>query len=199
MSALVPRLVGITGGIATGKSTLAKAFKDLGVSVIDTDEISRECVAKNTPAWQAVVAHFGPEILNESQAINRQKLRDIIFSNPAERVWLEQLLHPLIRQSVLEKAAQLKAIYAVVLIPLLKHPKDYPLWKIILLDAPIATQLARLISRDGIEKSLAQAIIAAQPSFVERRAWADIVIDNTQTDTDLIAVAQKLDAQFRQR
>ena len=111
--------VGLTGGIGTGKTTVSNAFRQLGVTVIDADEISREIMQPGTEAWREIVAHFGPEYLLSDQTLNRARLRERVFRNPEDLTALEQATHPRIRQLILERRAQASSPYVILSIPLL--------------------------------------------------------------------------------
>lgn len=171
--------LGLIGGIATGKTTAAHYFSELGAEIIDTDQISRDLVLPGMPALQAIVMHFGPEILNDKQELDRAKLRDIIFVHEEARTWLEDLLHPLIRKEIEARVLASKAPYSVVMIPLLKRREDYAfLDKIVFVCAPLEVRIERLVERDRITRAQAEAIIKAQPSDDEFRSIADVVIEN---------------------
>lgn len=187
--------LGLIGGIATGKTTAAHYFKELGAEIIDTDQIARDLVAPETPALQEIVAHFGPEILTHKQELDRAKLREIIFVHPEARTWLENLLHPLIREVAEERVLASKAPYCVVAIPLLKRREDYPfLAKTLFISAPDALRVERLIERDRITEAQAEAIIKAQPKVDDFKCIADYVIENVgdedQLRKELFAVHQ---------
>jgi dephospho-CoA kinase len=173
--------VGLTGGLATGKSTVAELFSHLGIQIISADKISRELTAKNQAAYDKIIARYGQDLLDENQELKRANLRGIIFSDPLERNWLENLLHPLIRQRISELVKASITPYCMVEIPLLIDKKNYPyLNKILLVTAPLATQIARVMQRDQCSKQEALAILAAQPDIALRQVHADDVIVNNQ-------------------
>jgi dephospho-CoA kinase len=182
--------VGLIGGIASGKSLASSHFKALGIEVIDSDQIARDIVMKGSPLLQSIANHFGQDVLQANGDLNRAQLRIHIFANPHERLWLENLMHPVIRQKIDAAIDAAKSPYCVVAIPLLKRREDYPrLKKILLIDAPAEMQLKRLITRDHIPAEFAQSIIDAQSLPHERLALADVVIIN---DGDEQALCEKI-------
>lgn len=178
--------IGLTGGVGSGKSTVAKYFAELGIDIIDTDEIAREVVNPDSDALKEITAHFGPTILNPDKTLDRKKLRSIIFKNKMEREWLEQLLHPLIRKKTQEKIRQSHSPYCVVVIPLLVEtaPNTF-IQRVLVIDAPEEQQLLRIQKRDDITKTDAEAIIKAQASRENRLAKADDIIKNHDDIDDL--------------
>lgn len=183
--------VGLTGNIASGKTTAAKIFSNMGIEVINADQISRELTLKGTPAYAKIVAHYGPRIVLEDGELNRRLLREIIFTNSDEKTWLETLLHPLIRNQ-LEKLVNLcTTAYCVVEIPLLLTKEHYPyLNKILVITAPQELQIARVMQRDQCSREHAQAILSAQPNIDLRLKNADDVVIN---DSGLEALKHDLE------
>jgi len=176
-------LVGLTGGIASGKSFVANAFEDLGVPVIDADVLARQVVEPGSIGLQQLVRHFGSGILTSNNELDRAALRQIIFDNPEHRETVDTLLHPLIRD---RSDQQIKAIrdqghtYAIYAIPLLVETGQQDRFdRIIVVDVPEEIQISRLLERDGGSKEDALAILAAQASRQDRLAVADNIIDNT--------------------
>ena len=189
--------VGLTGGLASGKSTVATLFAHLGVAIINADHISKELTMKEQAAYYKIVEHYGTNILNESQEINRSALRSIIFANPEERKWLEHLLHPLIRQQIQERVLECTAPYCIVEIPLLIDKKNYPyVQRILLVTAPLELQITRVMARDQCSKKEALAILAAQPKLSQRMNNADDVLVNDQDLNELKATVQNLHQQY---
>lgn len=176
--------VGLTGGIASGKSTAAEVFTELGIHVVNADNISRILTTQGQDAYTQIVAHYGPEILNEHNELNRNALRTIIFSDPKERTWLEQLLHPLIRQKIKEQVGLTTTPYCIVEIPLLIDKKAYPyINRVLLIQAPKHIQIERLMQRDKCNQEQALSILAAQPDTNLRLKNADdIIINDGGTD-----------------
>lgn len=171
--------VGLTGNLASGKSTAATFFSALGVQIINADQISRELTAKNHAAYHEIIQHFGSEIVDENGELNRKILRTIIFSDPNARKWLEQLLHPLIRQKIKEQVDLCTTAYCIVEIPLLIDKKTYPyINKILLIDAPQGQQISRVMQRDQCSRKQALAILASQPEMSLRLKNADDVFVN---------------------
>ncbi|KTD08265.1 dephospho-CoA kinase [Legionella jamestowniensis] len=188
--------VGLTGGIASGKSTVASLFKNKRITVISADQVARELMQSDEQVQEKIVKQFGESILNSSKEIDRIKLRQIIFANPEQRLWLEQLLHPLIRQRIVELVHNSKSSYSIVEIPLLKERKSYPyLDRVIVVLAEPQEQIKRVMERDNCTQREAQAILAAQPSDAERIAIADDIIFN---NTSLAALKLKVEALHQQ-
>ena len=172
--------VGLTGGIASGKTTVAKIFAELGAGVVDTDRVAREVVAPGEPGLAAVREAFGPGVISGSGELDRRALRALVFANPAERRRLEAILHPLIRGRTLEQLDQLDAPYALVVVPLLFETGFEALVdRVAVVDCPRGVQLERLLARDGIDKAEAEATLGAQTDRETRLARADDVIDNS--------------------
>lgn len=185
--------VGLTGSIASGKSTVANMFNDLGADVICSDSIARALTAKNQPALTHIAKHFGTEILQENGELNRQKLRKIIVNNADERRWLEQLLHPLIRRSLQRKAQQSKAPYCLIEIPLLYQKSDYPwLDRILVVTAPEHLVLSRLMQRDQCSEEEAKAIQKVQQAQVSYPDLADDLLVNAGNFEELLAKINQL-------
>jgi dephospho-CoA kinase len=178
--------VGLTGGIAAGKTTLGNLFAELGVPVVDTDIISRELLEPGEPGYQQVYDHFGDSIIDANNEIDRARLRQIVFSNADEKTWLESMLHPLIYQrshdAILEHA---KANYVLVVIPLLFEP-NFPALvdRILVGDCPAQLQLERLLKRDLIDEALALKMLAQQWSNSTRLSRADDIVDNSENAAD---------------
>lgn len=174
--------IGLTGGIASGKSQVADMFAALGASIVDTDRIAREVVAPGTPGLAAVEAAFGTAILAPDGGLDRAKLGNIVFENGAERRRLEGILHPLIRTAALARLAAIEAPYAIVVVPLLLETDFAALVdRILVVDCPREMQLERLMRRDSVSRQRAESIVAAQLDRAARLDRADDVIDNSGT------------------
>lgn len=174
------RLVGLTGGVASGKSAAAEAFARRGITVVDTDQIARQVVAPGTPGLAALVDEFGPAILDAEGHLDRSRLRQRVFEDAAARRRLEQLLHPLIREEALRQARAATSPYVVLVVPLLlESGMDALVDRILVVDLPGAEQLRRLRRRDSMDQAMAEAMIAAQTSRARRLAAADDVIENS--------------------
>lgn len=171
--------VALTGGIASGKSTVAAYFAKLGVPVIDCDLIARELCEPNASAYQNIVDHFGTSVLGSDGRLNRHALRELIFSEPKERLWLEQLLHPLIRAEIRQRLTQLKAPYCLIVIPLLSESKGIDfIDRVCVVDTPLSLQLARIQARDHCSPEEAERMVKTQHSSEQRLKLADDVIHN---------------------
>jgi dephospho-CoA kinase len=178
--------VALTGGIASGKSTVANLFAELGVPVIDTDVIAREVVEPGQPALAAVVDALGREVLGSDGRIDRRRLRERIFADPDARRRLEGILHPAIRQELERQSREAGGAYQVLVIPLLAEGKrrDH-VDRVLLVDVPEALQVERLTSRDGVTPEQARASLDAQATRAERLAMADDIVRNTGRVDDL--------------
>lgn len=174
-------VVGLTGGIGTGKSTVADAFAALGVPVIDTDVIARELTAPGGVVLDAIRATFGEAVMQADGMLDRASLRRHVFADASARLQLEAILHPPIRQRVEQALAQLTAHYALLVIPLLVETGAYRdvLQRTLVVDCPEALQVARVMARSGLVRDEVMAILAAQATRAERLAVADDVILNT--------------------
>jgi dephospho-CoA kinase len=189
--------VGLTGGIASGKSTVANLFAALGVSVIDTDVLAREVVAPGSAGLDAIVQHFGPDILLADGTLDRAKLRARVFSAPDARRWLEQLTHPLIRQLMEQRCEAAGGPYQIVAIPLLTETgRDRRVDRVLVVDCDPATQIRRLQARDGATQEAATRILAAQATREQRLAIADDVIANDGDIGRLREQVEPLHAQY---
>ncbi|MBS4640202.1 MULTISPECIES: dephospho-CoA kinase [Aeromonas] len=180
-------VVAITGGIGSGKTTIANQFAALGIEVVDADLIAREVVAPGTPALAAIVNHFGPEILTEQGLLDRRVLRERIFSDPAAKSWLNALLHPIIRSEMLRQCAAVSSPYCLLVVPLLVENRLTELAdRVLVIDVDEATQIERTCRRDGVSREQAEAILASQANRSERLAMADDVLDNQSGTTETI-------------
>jgi dephospho-CoA kinase len=177
-------LIGLTGGVATGKSTVAKMFKKCGAIVIDADELARAVVQPGKPAWRAIVKEFGHDILNTDRTINRQAIGAIVFRNKAKRLQLERIIHPRVarEQRRRTRAAAKKDPHAVVIydVPLLFEAGiDKRVDKIIVVTADSETQIARLKKRNGLTRAEALRRIKSQMPMSKKIRLADIVVNGT--------------------
>ncbi len=174
-----PLRIGLTGGIASGKSTVADMFADLGVPVIDTDVIAREVVAPGQPALEEIREAFGARVIAEDGALDRPAMRALVFGDDEARLRLEAILHPRIGAATREQAADAGGAYQIIVVPLLlESPLRAFVDRILVVDCEEKTQMARLLSRDAESESQARRILAAQASRAERLAIADDVIAN---------------------
>ena len=174
--------IGLTGGIASGKSQVAEMFAGLGVPIVDTDRIAREVVEPGTPGFTAVRAAFGKGILAADGSLDRAKLRDLVFDDSAARGQLERILHPLIRAATLAGLAAIDSPYAIVVVPLLLETDFAALVdRILVVDCPREMQLERLMRRDSMSRPRAVSVLATQIERAARLDAADEVIDNSGT------------------
>jgi dephospho-CoA kinase len=183
------KLLGLTGGIASGKSTVAKILQSLGAAIVNADDLAREVVEPGQEAWKEIVASFGADILQSDQTLDRQKLRKLIFNRPEARKQLESIIHPRVRALAEERIRQYAAAgYPVVVyeVPLL-FEGNLQEWlrPVILVACSIETQTARLQKRDHLTPADAEKHIAAQMSLKDKRRLADYVIENNGTLEDL--------------
>ncbi len=181
-----PFVVALTGGIASGKSTVAGHLAGLGAELVDADIVARELVAPGQPALTEIVAAFGPEVLDAEGALDRRAMRTRVFGDPGSRHMLEAILHPRVRATLRDRSNASVAPYVVLAIPLLAEGRGYD-WvdRVLVVDVPREVQHARLVARDGIPPDLADAMLDAQASREQRLAIADDVIDNSGTLEDL--------------
>jgi dephospho-CoA kinase len=193
--------IGLTGGIASGKSALEREFVARGIFVADADLIARQIVEPGQPALQAVAAHFGASVLTADGRLDRAGLRTLVFGDEPARRALEAILHPIIRTRLYEQCRAAASAYAVAAIPLLTEGggrEAYPwLDRILVVDALPATQKARLMQRDGIDDVLAEKMIAAQATRAQRLAIADDIVVNDGDLSHLGAAVDELDARYR--
>ena len=177
-----PPRIGLTGGIASGKSTVADLFAELGAVIIDTDRIARDVVAPGQPALNDIIAAFGATVLQPDGSLDRAALRQRIFANDDDRKRLEAITHPRIREAALRRADTAGGPYQLIVVPLLVgSPLRESVDRILVVDCDEDTQIARLMARDADSEAQARRILAAQSSRSERLAIADDVIDNGGT------------------
>lgn len=189
--------VGLTGNLASGKSTVAEAFARLGAHCLSADQISRQLCEVDQPAYQAIVAHFGQSICQEDKTLDRKKLRSIIFTDGEAKTWLEHLLHPLIRQAIEQEVKQVAEGYSLVEIPLLLRREDYPyLDRVLVVLSPEHLQIERVMARDHCDESQTRAILASQPDLKQRLALADDLIFNDQQLEHLQPQVERLHHQY---
>lgn len=194
--------LGLTGGIACGKTAVANAFAQLGTTIIDADIAARAVVEPTGAAYHAIVAHFGSAILQADCSLDRRQLRQVVFSDPSQRLVLEKITHPAIRQRMVAQLQNCPTDYAILVIPLLvEHLATWQplLARILVVDCAADVQLKRLMARDNISQSMAHNIIRAQTSSAARRKIADDIIDNSQLNpTQIHSRALLLHRQYLQ-
>lgn len=171
--------VALTGGIGSGKSTVADEFAHLGVTVIDADIIARQVVEPGTPALLAIAERFGPQMINDDGSLNRHRLRERIFAHSEDKAWLNALLHPLIQQETRRQMQASTSPYLLWVVPLLVENRlTDKADRVLVVDVPKETQIERTIRRDGVSREHAEHILAAQATREQRLAAADDVIEN---------------------
>ncbi|MEF3099460.1 dephospho-CoA kinase [Raoultella ornithinolytica] len=171
--------VALTGGIGSGKSTVADAFSHLGVNVIDADVIARQVVEPGTPALLAITARFGQQMINDDGTLNRRSLRERIFAHSEDKTWLNALLHPLIQQETRRQMQAASSPYVLWVVPLLvENNLVANADRVLVVDVAKETQIARTILRDRVSREHAERILAAQATREQRLAAADDVIEN---------------------
>ncbi|NWA26743.1 dephospho-CoA kinase [Pseudomonas gingeri] len=179
-----PWILGLTGGIGSGKSAAAQHFTDLGIHTVDADHAARWVVEPGRPALEKIAEHFGPGVLQADGQLDRAALRTLIFEDPEQRRWLEALLHPLIGAEIASHLARAQSPYAILVSPLLVESGQYKnTQRVLVIDAPQALQIQRTQQRDQTSEQQVQAILKVQASREERLRHADDVLVN---DRDLI-------------
>jgi dephospho-CoA kinase len=174
-------VVGLTGGIGSGKSAAAKIFRTCGVEVIDTDALAREVVEPDQPALSGIATHFGSELLTAQGHLDRAALRKIVFSNPEHKSWLENLLHPLIAELMQHRLSATKSPYAILESPLLLETEQHKLVdRVIVIDVNEEIQIDRSVRRDGSDEEVIKSIIASQIDRAERIQYADDLVSNEE-------------------
>ena len=187
--------VGLTGGIACGKSTVANLFAALGASIVDTDVLAREVVAPGSPLLPRISDHFGAKVLRKDGSLDRARLRELVFANPAERQWLEGVTHPAIRELTDARCESATGRYVIVAIPLLVETQGMRRFdRVLVVDCDPALQLARVQARDGSTSRQAAQVLAAQVTREQRLAVADDVILN---DGDIAALRDQVEKLHR--
>ena len=190
-------IIGLTGGIGSGKTAVSDSFEALGIDVVDADLASRVVVQKGKPCLLKIAQHFGEDILTKEAELDRAKLREIIFKSEEEKNWLESLLHPAIANQIQDELNASKSPYTILVSPLLleTNQKDF-CSKVLVVDAPVETQVERTLKRDGVSKEQVQAIINSQISRNDRLNLADEVIVNDGTLEDLEIAVKILHEKF---
>jgi dephospho-CoA kinase len=191
-------VVALTGGVAAGKSAVTQRFAALGVPVHDADMAAREVVAPGSEGLTAVVAAFGSEVLDAEGRLDRPAMRRRVFADPTARQTLEAIIHPRVRQWLHERALAETVPYCLLAIPLLAENIEHYRWidRVLLVDAPVELQLARLIARDGIDEALARRMLEQQASRKARLTLAHDVIDNSGDEAALDAEVAALHQRY---
>lgn len=190
-------VVGLTGGIGSGKTTVANLFAAKGIDIIDADIIAREQVAAGSHALKAIADHFGAEILLPDGELNRAALRQIIFNQPSAKTWLDNLLHPLIIAEIKAQVKRSRSPYCLLVAPLLIETKLNPLCnRVLVVDVKPETQIIRTINRDKIERQLVEKIIENQISRALRLSYADDVVKNDDSVAEVHVQVETLHRQY---
>ena len=195
-------IVGLTGGIGSGKSTVARAFGSLGIGWVDADDVAKEVVMPGEPALAAISERFGDAVLHADGTLNRAAMRSIVFEEPAERQWLESVTHPRVRERILVHLERLQrqSPYVLLVSPLLfESGQDKLVDCTIVVDVPVNLQLSRTLARDGVSESQVHAILAAQLPRDERLTKANDVIDNSGNHASMMQKVTQLDQRYRNK
>lgn len=193
-------VIGMTGGIGSGKTTVANLFADLGVPVIDADELARRVVARGEPGHEEIVNHFGSEILDASGELDRRMMREHVFSDPDKRERLEAIVHPRVYALMKKQLADLDCPYAIVVVPLLIETGGREIVdRVLVVDSPEELQIERTLRRDGTTREGVESILAAQADRPTRLAAADDVIENAASEKELEGEVARLHRRFLAR
>ncbi|XOV81142.1 MAG: dephospho-CoA kinase [Aestuariibacter sp.] len=185
-------IIGLTGGIGSGKTTVSDSFAELGIDIVDADVIAREVVEPGTPALQEIVAKFGSDVINSSGELDRSKLRQHVFQNDSDKQWLNALLHPIIRQEMLRQCQAATSPYVILSVPLLIENKLQALVdRVLVVDCSEQMQITRGSQRDGVGAEQIKRIMQSQCSRETRLQFADDIVDNSTT---IEAVNQQVNA-----
>ena len=186
-------IIGLTGGIGSGKTAVSDTFEELGIAVVDADLASRVVVEKGKPCLEEITKHFGSEILTENEELDRAKLREIIFQSEEEKYWLESLLHPAIARQIQDELSASTSPYTILVSPLLleTNQKDF-CDKVLVVDVPVELQMERTLKRDGVSEQQVKSIIKAQISREKRLELADEIIVNDGSLEDLQLAVKNL-------
>lgn len=194
-----PLVIGLTGGIGSGKTAASDHFARLGITVVDADVVARQVVEPGSNALAQIAQHFGQHILNAEGCLDRAALRDLVFQDPKQKQWLEALLHPIIRLEIQRQLASATSSYVLLVSPLLfETGQDQLVDRSLLIDAPEALQIDRACARDTTEESKIAAIIASQMPRIEKRKRADDLITNDKSLDDLYAAVHRMHVYYRE-
>ena len=175
-------IIGLTGGIGSGKSAAGIEFEKLGITVIDADEIAQKASLKNSKAYKEIVEYFGASILDNSQNIDRRKLRNIVFNDDEQKKKLEQILHPAIREDISFAISNSKSPYTIIMVPLIYETNSKDNYnRILVIDCDEDIQISRAVTRDGASEEDIKKIINSQATKQERLSIADDVINNNSS------------------
>ena len=190
-------VLGLTGGIGSGKSAVSAMFEELGIQVVDADIVAREVVEPDSVGLTKIAAHFGDEILTSNGTLDRAKLRAIIFADESQKQWLNNLLHPLIRESMLSQLKQATSNYVILVAPLLfENGLEAYCNHTLLIDVPVDVQITRTTARDNVSVELAKQIIASQMSRADKQQKAGDILDNNRPLEEVKTDVQKLHEKY---
>ncbi|WP_199524725.1 dephospho-CoA kinase [Pseudoalteromonas sp. bablab_jr011] len=190
-------ILGLTGGIGSGKSAVSAMFEKLGITVVDADIVAREVVEPGSAGLKKIVEHFGKTILTSEGVLDRAKLRGIIFDNETEKAWLNALLHPLIRESMLKQLQQATSDYVILVAPLLfENGLEKLCNHTLLIDVPVTTQITRTSARDNVSEAQAKKIITSQMSRADKQLKADDILDNDRALSEVAIDVKKLHQKY---
>ncbi|MCD8339757.1 MAG: dephospho-CoA kinase, partial [Burkholderiales bacterium] len=180
-------VVGLTGGIGSGKTSVSDFFNNLGITIVDADEISREITAINGSAIKVIEQAFGKQAISIDGAMNRAYIRELVFNNPSERLRLEEILHPLIQEISLERLMTSKSPYSILSVPLLTEKGFWiqKLNRLLVIDVPKELQIQRVMKRSGLAEKEVEKILAAQSLRYDRLKLADDIIENSSSVSNL--------------
>lgn len=192
-------IIGLTGGIGSGKTTVSELFAKLGVPIIDTDTIAHQLVSPGQSALAQIVAEFGKQILTTDGELNRAAVRELVFNDPQKREALEAILHPLIRQTAFEQIYKLQHNYCILVVPLLVEKGWYTIvHRVLVIDAPVELQRQRVKQRSGLSDRQINAIMNQQATREQRLAYADDVIVNNQPLPQIENEVKKLHQKYQE-
>ncbi len=190
-------IIGLTGGIGSGKSVASDKFASLGITVVDADVASRTVVEPGKPALKEIEDHFGPEVLEKNGTLNRSKLREIITSNAKERKWLESVLHPRIGEQITKEISESKSPYTLFVAPLLLETNSQAMCsRIVVVDVPQEIQIKRTAQRDQVSSDQVEKLVSAQMKRDSRLERADDVLSNTGTIEELEKKVEELHKKY---
>lgn len=192
-------IIGLTGGIGSGKTEVSNLFAKLGVPIIDADSIAKKTTEPDQLAYKEIINHFPHPITLANGLLDRAKIREIIFNDPQERIWLEKLLHPLIRQKIVDEVSKLKSLYCIVVIPLLVESNSYSfINRILVVDTEPTLQVERVKTRDNVSATEVKAIVDTQIGREDRLNAAHDIILNNGTFENLVNQVKELDQFYTQ-
>ena len=185
-------LVGITGGIGSGKSAVGNFFIELGIDVVDADDLARAAIAEGTQGCELIIKRFGNDILDHSQQIDRKKLRKVIFGNPEEKQFLESIIHPEVAKAMTEFVKNAQSPYKMIIVPLLFETDSQNMYdRVLFIDTSEELQIKRASARDGVDEANIKAIIGNQLPRNEKLKLADdIIVNNAGLDKLKKSVSQ---------